>query len=33
MKIWHSSPLFVSEIYTKEGEAWKLVTLAFTKKS
>ncbi|MDO5130015.1 MAG: nuclear transport factor 2 family protein [Prevotellaceae bacterium] len=28
-----SFPFFVSEVYTKEGEAWKLVTLAFTKKS
>lgn len=35
-KIWPSEllrPFFVSEVYTKEGNAWKLVTLAFTKKS
>ncbi|MGN0230956.1 MAG: aldo/keto reductase [Muribaculaceae bacterium] len=27
-----SFPFFVSEVYTKEGDGWKLVTLAFTKK-
>ena len=28
-----SFPFFVCEVYIKEGEAWKLLTLAFTKKS
>jgi diketogulonate reductase-like aldo/keto reductase len=27
-----SYPFFVSETYTKDGDTWKLVTLAFTKK-
>ena len=28
-----SFPFYVSEVYIKEGEDWKLLTLAFTKKS